>query len=293
MKKVGLITDTNSGITLEEGKELGIKVISMPVIIDGEEYFEGENLTHTEFFNFLSKDANVSTSQPSQFTLEEIWTEMLKEYDELVYIPMTSGLSATCSNATRYAEAFEGKVQVIDNRRISVMQKESVFDALALIKNGKSAKDIKEALEKDKDMSVCYIYVDTLKYLKKGGRISPAAATIANVLHVKPILYSDSGAKFEKMGMIMSLAQAKKKMIEKVKSDLSGKYKEAYEKGQVCISVAHTENIEQAEKFKTQILNELPNINFRFVDSLSLSVSAHIGPGALAIALTISKYLNK
>ena len=166
MKKVGLITDTNSGITLNEGKELGIKVISMPVIIDGEEYYEDENLTHPQFYDFLSKDANVSTSQPSQFTLEEIWTEMLKEYDELVYIPMTSGLSATCSNASRYAEGFDGKVYVVDNRRISVMQKESVYEALELIKCGKSAKDIKETLEKDKDMSVCYIYVSTLKYLK-------------------------------------------------------------------------------------------------------------------------------
>lgn len=292
MKKVRLLTDTNSGFSIEEGENLGFTIIPMPVIINSEEYFEEISLNHEQFFDFLDKDAQVSTSQPSQYTLEETWNNLLKEYDEIVYIPMSSGLSATCSNAIRYAENFDGKVQVVDNRRISVMQKESVLEALELIKNGKSAKDIKEILEKDRDMSVCYIYVNTLKYLKKGGRISATAATIANVLHVKPILCSDCGGKFEKIGMVMSLAQAKKKMIEKIKSDLEGKYKEYANKGKICISVAHTQNNEQAEKLKEQIINEIPNIKFRFIDKLSLSVSSHIGPGALAIGLTINNYIK-
>lgn len=292
MKKVRIVTDSNSGISIKEAEELGIAIIPTPIIIDGEEYFEDVNISSQKFFEHINNDANVSTSQPSEFSFDETCEKLLKDNDELVFIPITTGLSAACPNSIRYAEKYNGKVEVVDNRRVSVMQKESVMEAIALANKGKSAKDIKEILEKDKDMSVCYIYVDTLKYLKKGGRISPAAATIANVLHVKPILYSDAGAKFEKMGMVMSLAQAKKKMIEKVKSDLQNKYKDAYEKGIVCISVAHTDNLEQANKFKEQILKEIPNINFRFVDHLSLSVSAHIGPGALAIAITINNHLK-
>ena len=292
MKKVRILCDSNAGITIKEAEELGITIIPTPIIINGEEFFEGVNITSKEFFDQINGGANVSTSQPSEYSFDETCEKLLKDYDELVYIPITTGLSAACPNSIKFAEKFNGKVEVVDNRRVSVMQKESIMEAIALAKKGKSAKDIKETLEKDKDMSVCYIYVDTLKYLKKGGRISGAAATIANVLHVKPILYSDAGAKFEKMGMIMSLAQAKKKMIDKVKSDLQGKYKDAYDKGIICISVAHTENLEQANKFKEQILKEIPNINFRFVDPLSLSVSAHIGPGSLAIALTINNTLK-
>lgn len=293
MKKIRIVTDSVAGITLKEAEELDISIIPTPIIIDGEEYAEGVNITSKEFFDKINSGANVSTSQPSEFAFDETCEKLLKDYDEVVVIPITTGLSASCPNSIRYAEKYNGKVQVVDNRRVSVMQKESVMEAIELVKLGKSAKEIKEILEKDKDKSICYIYVDTLKYLKKGGRISPAAATIANVLHVKPILYSDCGAKFEKMGMVMAMAQAKKKMIEKIKSDLETKYKEPYEKGIICISVAHTENLEQAEKFKEQILREIPNINFRFVDPLSLSVSAHIGPGALAIALTVNNYLKK
>ena len=284
MGKIMIVSDSNSGITQNEAKELDIFVIPMPFTIDGEEYLEDISITQDKFYEFLKADAEVTTSQPSRFYLEELFNNLLTSYEEIVYIPMSSGLSGTCENATKLAENFNGKVHVVDNTRISVTQKQSVLDALKLASAGKSGSEIKTILEeKGKNQSI-YIMVGTLKYLKKGGRISGAAATLGSMLKIKPILFSDGG-KFDKFAMTLNTTQAKKKMIDQVKLELETKFKDELQKGTLFLSVAHTQNYDEALKFKEEILKEFPNIKFQFVDSLSLSVSCHIGPGALAIAI--------
>ena len=291
MDKLLIITDSNSGILQSEAKELGIFVIPMPFTINDEEFFEEISISQEEFYKHLQNDADVKTSQPSQIYLEELWTESLKEYEEIIYIPMSSGLSATCENAKNFAKNFDGKVQVVDNLRISLSQKESVFEAIAMKKLGKSAKEIKNYLEGTKEKASIYITMGVLKYLKKGGRISPAAAALGSALKIKPIL-SSRGGKFEKFSVVLSLNQAKAKMISKIKQELENEFKEEYEQGKICISVAHTQNEEEALKFKEEILEKIPNITFRFIDPLSLSVSCHIGPGALAICACVNNYLK-
>ena len=282
--KVKIITDSNSGILQSEAKDLGIFVIPMPFTIDMEEYLEEISISQEEFYQKLAMDAEVTTSQPSRYYLEELWEEQLKDADEIVYIPMTSGLSKTCENAINYAEKFDGKVQVVDNKRISVVMKTSVFEAIEYAKQGLSAKEIKEKLESEKDKSSIYITMGVLKYLKKGGRISPAAAALGSMLKVKPILMS-RGENFEKFAVALSIGQAKKKMLEQVIKEINGEFKEDYLAGKMVVSVAHTENEKEALKFKEEIIKVLPDVKFRFVDPLSLSVSCHIGPGALAIAI--------
>lgn len=284
MVRVKIITDSNSGITQNEAKELGIFVIPMPFTVDGEEYLEDISITQEKFFEFLNSDADVKTSQPSRFYLEELFDDLLLDNDELVYIPMSSGLSGTCENATALAQNYEGKVFVVNNTRISVTQKQSVLDAIKLAGNGKSGSQIKQILEeKGKNQSI-YIMVGTLKYLKKGGRISGAAATLGSLLKIKPILFSNGG-KFDKFAMALNTVQAKRKMIDQVKQELATKFSKSITDGTLVISVAHTNNYNEAVKFKEEILKEFPNVCFKFVDSLSLSVACHIGPGALAIAV--------
>ena len=291
MEKVKIITDSNSGMLQAEGEKLGVFVIPMPFTINEEEYLEEISMSQEKFYELLSQNAEVTTSQPSQFYLEELWEELLKENDEIVYIPMMSGLSATCENAKRYAKNFAGKVFVVDNARISVTQKESVLEAVELAKQGKSAEEIKAYLEETARKASIYITVDTLKYLKKGGRISPAAAVIGSLLNIKPVLFT-RGDKFSKYAMALSFAQAKKKMIAKIKQELETEFKEDYEAGNMTISIAHTNNEAEAKKFKAEILKEIPNVKFRYIDPLSLSVSCHIGPGAIAIATCVNKHIN-
>ena len=284
MVRVKIITDSNSGISQDEAKELGIFVIPMPFTVDGEEYLEDISITQEKFFEFLNNDADVKTSQPSRFYLEELFDNLLTDNDEIVYIPMSSGLSGTCENATALAQNYEGKVFVVNNTRISVTQKQSVLDAIKLAGNGKSGSQIKQILEeKGKNQSI-YIMVGTLKYLKKGGRISGAAATLGSLLKIKPILFSNGG-KFDKFAIALNTVQAKRKMIDQVKQELSTKFSKSITDGTLVISVAHTNNYNEAVKFKEEILKEFPNVCFKFVDSLSLSVACHIGPGALAIAV--------
>ena len=284
MAKIKIITDSNSGITQNEAKELGIFVIPMPFTVDGEEYLEDISITQEKFFEFLNNDADVKTSQPSRFYLEELFDNLLTDNDEIVYIPMSSGLSGTCENATALAQNYEGKVFVVNNTRISVTQKQSVLDAIKLAGNGKSGSQIKQILEeKGKNQSI-YIMVGTLKYLKKGGRISGAAATLGSLLKIKPILFSNGG-KFDKFAIALNTVQAKRKMIDQVKQELATKFSKSITDGTLVISVAHTNNYNEAVKFKEEILKEFPNVCFKFVDSLSLSVACHIGPGALAIAV--------
>ena len=291
MKKVRIITDSNSGILQSEANDLGIFVIPMPFTVNGEEYLEEISMSQEKFYELLAQNADVTTSQPSQYYLEELWTEELKSFDEIVYIPMSSGLSATCENAKRYAEEFNGKVQVVDNMRISTSQKESVLEAISLVKMGKSAVEVKEYLESTKDKHSIYITVGTLKYLKKGGRISAAAALVGTMLNAKPILYS-RGDKFEKLGLALAFTQAKKKMMERIRSELQTIFKKEYDEGKMTVSVAHTKNEREAEKFKDEIMREFPKLKFRFVDPLSLSVSCHIGPGSLAIVITVNNFMD-
>ncbi|MBQ8762242.1 MAG: DegV family protein [Clostridia bacterium] len=292
MSKIKIVTDSNSGLLQSEAPELGITIVPMPFTVNGEEYFEDINLTQEQFYQMLENDADVATAQPSPYSLQELWEEILKEYDEIVYIPMTSGLSGSCASAKQVAENFNGKVQVVDNLRISVTLKESIFEALSMVKLGKTATEIKEYLENTKSKSSIYIMLNSLKYLKKGGRVKPAAAALGSMLRVKPVL-SSRGENFDKFALALSSGQGKKKMIQQIKHELETEFKEEYENGAMTVSVAHTQNFEEAEKFKQEIISTFPKLTFRFVDQLSLSVSCHIGPGALAIAIAVNNYLNK
>ena len=291
MSKVQIITDSNSGINQIAAKQLGIKVVPMPFTINGEEYLENITITQDKFYELLLNNPEINTSQPSPGYLQDLWDETLEKYDEIVFIPMSSGLSGTCSSAISLAESYNGKVQVVDNKRISVTQKESVYEAIELAKRGKSAKEIKEYLEKTKDQASIYIMLTTLKYLKKGGRISPAAAALGSMLKIKPIL-STRGGKFEKHSMALATGQGKMKMIQQIKNELEKEFKEEYENGKMVVSVAHTRNLVEANKFKEEIQKKFPKLTFRFIDPLSLSVSCHIGPGALAIAISVNNFLN-
>lgn len=286
--KVAIVTDSNSGISQSEAKELGVCVVPMPVLIDGELYYEDLTLTQAQFYEKLKSDAQVSTSQPNPIDVGDIWDKILKDYDEIVYIPMSSGLSETCNTLSHYAETeprFKDKVFVVDNQRISITQRQSVSDALKLAEEGKSGKEIAAWLIETKMSASIYIMVDTLKYLKKGGRLTPAVAAIGTLLKIKPVLQIQ-GFKLDQYAKVRKLADAKTTIINAIKKDIDTRFKDEFAAGKMQISVAHTENFEEAEKFKAE-LEEAFNTQVVFVDPLSLSVSCHIGPGALAAACMI------
>lgn len=285
MANIKIVTDSNSGITQAEAKELGIFVVPMPFLIDGEEYFEDINLTQEQFYEHLQGDAAVSTSQPSAVSVTELWDELLKDGSDVVHIPMSSGLSETCHTAQNLAKDYDGRVQVVDNQRISVTLKQSVLDALKLAKEGKSAAEIKQYLEATKFDSSIYISLDTLKYLKKGGRLTPAAALIGTILKIKPVLQIQ-GEKLDAFKKVHSLRQAKNEMIAAIRSDLVTRFKKYLDAGEMTISIAHTHNYEEAQIFKKELTETFPNVPISYVDPLSLSVSCHIGPGALAVTAT-------
>ncbi|MGN0804523.1 MAG: DegV family protein [Candidatus Coproplasma sp.] len=285
--KTAIVTDSNSGITQKEAKELGIYVVPMPFLIDGEQYFEDINLSQEQFYEKLKGDAQVSTSQPSTYDVGELWTSILKEYDKIIHIPMSSGLSQTCASLTQLAETdFKGKVYVIDNQRISITMKQSVMDCLAMLKDGKSAEEIKDFLLDTKMQSSIYIMVDTLKYLKKGGRLTPAVAAIGTLLKIKPVL-TIQGFKLDQFAKVRKLTDAKTTMIKAITKDLDERFKDLRAKGKMTIAVAHTENYKEAETFAEELRTAFPDLDLTFIDPLSLSVSCHIGPGALACAVTI------
>lgn len=287
--KTAVITDSNSGITQEEAKKLGISVVPMPVLIDDDIFYEDITLTQSQFYEKLKSNARVSTSQPNPEHVGEIWDNALKTYDEIVYIPMSSGLSETCHTLQHYAETeerFKGKVYVIDNQRISITQKQSVLDSIKLANEGKSAKEIADWLMDTKMKSSIYIMVDTLKYLKKGGRLTPAVAAIGTLLRIKPVLQIQ-GFKLDTYAKVRKLTDAKDTMIEAIKKDFKTRFNAEYEAGKMTINIAHTENYEEALIFKEQLIAEFPKAEFGFIDPLSLSVSCHIGPGALACGCAI------
>lgn len=285
--KIAIVSDSNSGITQSEAEELGVFIVPMPVLINGEQFFEDLSLSQEQFYEKLKSDAQVSTSQPSAFDVGELWTKLLKEYDKIIHIPMSSGLSETCNTLTHLAETdFAGKVYVIDNQRISITMRQSVLDSLKMLKEGKTAEEIRDWLMETKMQSSIYIMVNTLKYLRKGGRLTPAVAAIGTLLKIKPVLQIQ-GEKLDSFSKVRKLADAKVTMINAIKKDMDTRFAELRKAGKMTLAVAHTENFEEAEIFKQELLEAFPDVEFTYINPLSLSVSCHIGPGALAVAATI------
>lgn len=282
MIKIAIVTDSNSGITQDEGRKLGISVLPMPFYINEVMYLEGVTLSQEEFYERLKKDEPISTSQPNPGEVCGLWDTLLKEYDEIVHIPMSSGLSASCETAMGLARDYDGKVQVVDNQRISVTQKQSVMDALTLVQAGKSAAEIREILEAESRESSIYITLETLKYLKKGGRITPAAAAIGTVLNLKPVLQIQ-GDKLDAYSKVRGKKQAKRVMLKAMKEDFDSRFAEYAKRGEMCLEMAYTGNQEEAEEFKKEVQEMFPDYEIQ-MDPLSLSVACHIGHGALAVA---------
>ena len=281
MSRVAVITDSNSGITQSQGKDLGINVVPMPFLIDGEEYFEDINLTQEQFYKKLEQGAEVSTSQPNPEKLRQLWDRVLADNDQIVYIPMSSGLSGSCQTAWAIAqEAYSGRVYVVDNQRISVTQRQSVLDALAMAGQGMDAQAITDRLmETALDASI-YIMLDTLYYLKKGGRITPAAAALGTLLKLKPVLQIQ-GEKLDAFAKARTSAQGRQLMINAVRVDIENRFG-GMEAGQFHISGAYTGAAERAEDWRAEVNAAFPGHEMH-MDPLSLSVACHIGPGALAV----------
>lgn len=286
MSKVAIITDSNSGITQEDAVSLGIYVVPMPFTIDNEDYYEGINLTQKEFYEKLEGNADVMTSQPSPDSVMNTWDKVLEDYDEIVYIPMSSGLSGSCQTAIMLAMDYDDKVFVVNNQRISITMKQSVYDAMELASKGKTGSEIKQILEDDKFNSSIYIMLDTLKYLKKGGRITPAAAALGELLKLKPVLQIQ-GEKLDAFAKARTISQGKTIMVNAIKADAEKRFG-GLNPDNVIIEAAYT-NGSDVEGFLDEIKDEFPGFKIN-ADPLSLSVSCHIGPGSLALAVT--KKLN-
>lgn len=279
MSKTAIVTDSNSGITQSRGKELGIYVLPMPFFIDGELFLEDISLTQEQFYERLGADSDISTSQPSPGDVMELWEKLLKEYDEIVHIPMSSGLSNSCDTAVSIAEEYGGRVQVVNNQRISVTQEQSVYDAMTLRDRGMSAREIREVLEREKFQSSIYITVDTLKYLKKGGRVTPAAAAVGTVLNLKPVLQIQ-GEKLDAFAKVRGWKAAKRTMLNAIEKDLTGRFADV--KYDMVLGMAYTCSSEEAQEWKQEITERFPG--YEIVEGpLSLSVACHIGPGAMAV----------
>lgn len=290
MSKIAIVTDSNAGITQEEGQKLGIYIVPMPFYVDGEVYYEGINLDRDTFFEKQDADVDISTSQPSPADTMDMWDKLLEEgYDEVIYIPMSSGLSGTCQTAMALAADYDEKVHVIDNQRISVTLRCSIMDALELAKQGKSAVKIKEILEKERLEASIYITPDTLKHLKKGGRVTPAAAAIGSVLNIKPVL-EIQGEKLDAFAKVRGEKKARKTMLEAIRKDLNERFKDAVSNEGIKLGAAYTTSEEEAVQWIETIKAEFPGVEV-VADPLSLSVSCHVGRGALGIG--IMKNLGK
>jgi DegV family protein with EDD domain len=281
MSRVAVVSDSNSGITQMQAEELGLTILPMPFFSGEKTFYEDIDLTQDEFYQMLTENVDISTSMPLVGNVTDTWDELLKEYDEIVHIPMSSGLSGSCETAIMLSQDYDGKVQVVNNQRISVTQRQSVLDALALAKQGRSAAQIREILERDKFESSIYIMVDTLYYLKKGGRITPAAAALGTLLKLKPVLQIQ-GEKLDAFAKARTLKQAKNIMIDAMKNDFTNRFHDPEGKN-MHLEIAYTHDLEAAEVFRGEVQEAFPGMDIH-VDPLSLSVSCHIGPGALAIA---------
>ena len=278
MGKIAIVTDSNSGITQRQARVMGIYVLPMPFYINGDMYYEDITLTQEEFYQRLAEEADISTSQPSPADVMEMWDDILKEYEEIIHIPMSSGLSSSCETAIALAQDYDGRVHVVDNQRISITQRQSVLDALWMAGQGMSAQEIVDVLMREKLEASIYITVDTLKYLKKGGRVTAAGAALGTVLNIKPVLQIQ-GEKLDAFAKVRGFKAAKKKMLDAIEKDitkrLAGK--------KIYLMAAYTCAEEEAEEWKKEIEARFPGYEVH-MDPLSLSVSCHIGPGSMAVA---------
>lgn len=281
--KTAILTDSNSGITQKEAKELGIYILPMPFMINGETFEEDITLTQKEFYERLAENANISTSQPSPETVTTLWDRLLTEYDEIVHIPMSSHLSSSCGTALMLAEDYGGRVQVVDNRRISISQRRAAMDAKIMAGRGMNAAQIRDELMRVRELACIYITVDTLKYLKRGGRITPAAAALGTLLRIKPVLQIQGGGKLDAFSKARTMKQAKSIMLSAIAQDLKNRLDDP-EAENTWLYVAHTQNDQAAEEFMAEIRKLYPKTRPMRADPLSLSVACHIGPGSLAVA---------
>lgn len=285
MNRIAVVTDSNSGINQTAGKEMGISVLPMPFYIDGALFFEDITLTQEAFYEYLERDADISTSQPALADVTALWDKLLEDHDEIVHIPMSSGLSSSCQSAVMLAADYDGRVQVVNNQRISITQRRSVLDAMKLAGQGRSAAEIREELERRKYESSIYICLETLKYLKKGGRITPAAAAIGTVLGLKPVLQIQ-GDKLDAYAKVRGKKAARKTMIDAIRKDLETRFAGEWADGTVRLDIAYSGNLEEAEDWKRELTEAFPGQELH-MDPLSLSVSCHIGYGALAVACSV------
>lgn len=281
MSKVAIVSDSNSGITQSEAVELGIRILPMPFFVEDQIYYEDIDFTQEEFYDMLKGNHKISTSMPSVADVTDLWDNLLKEYDEIVHIPMSSGLSGSCETAMMLAGDYDGKVQVVDNQRISVTQRQSVLDAIELAKQGFTAEKIRQILEREKKESSIYIMVDTLSYLKKGGRVTPAAAALGTLLKIKPVLQIQ-GAKLDAFAKARTLKHAKSIMSEAMINDFTNRFCDPAGE-HMYLEIAYTYDIKAASLFKNEMQTIFSGQEI-YMAPLSLSVSCHIGPGALAIA---------
>ena len=291
MGKIAIVTDSNSGITQAQAEELGVYVIPMPFYINEKMYLEGVTLTQEEFYEKLKKDEPISTSQPSPADLCDLWDKLLRDYEEIVHIPMSSGLSGSCQTAIMLAqeEEYEGKVYVVNNQRISVTQRQSVIDAKGMAEAGYDAAAIQKRLEETKFDSTIYITLDTLHYLKKGGRITPAAAALGTILRLKPVLQIQ-GEKLDAYSKARTYKIAKNTMLDAIAKDIEERFDGKSSPEDIYIAIALTDNLAAAEEFRDEVKEIYPEHDI-YIDHLSLSVACHIGPGALAITATkVLKY---
>lgn len=279
--KIAIVTDSNSGMTQREGKELGISILPMPFMIQEKTYFEDIDLSQEQFYAMLKDEDGISTSQPAPASVTDLWDQLLKERDAVVHIPMSSGLSSSYQTAAMLAEDYDGRVQVVNNQRISVTQRQSVLDAMMLAGKGYTAEQIKEKLEAVKFESSIYIMVDTLKYLKRGGRVTPAAAALGTLLRIKPVLQIQ-GEKLDAFAKVRTLKQAKITMLTAMQKDLETRFQDPKAE-HTHLEIAHTQNREAAEEFRREVLELYPGKDI-VIAPLSLSISCHIGPGSLALA---------
>ncbi len=285
MPDVVIVTDSNAGITKEESGRYGIEVLPMSFIINGKIYYEGKDISHEKFYEKLEAGADVATSQPAPGEVTALWDKLLKRHDEIVYIPMAEALSKSYETAIMLAKDYGGRVQVADSKRISVPQKMLVLDALQLAREGKSASEIRRLLNENALNSVVYIAVDTLKYLKKGGRITGAAAAIGSVLNIKPILMI-KGKKLDAYEKARGMKAAKRMMLQAVHRELENEFKAFLDKDEICLQMAHScPNDTITSEWEKQIREEFPNLKL-CADSLPLCTVCHIGPGGLGIAVT-------
>ena len=286
MSGIAIMTDSNCGIMPEEGRQLGIHVIPMPVIIDGRTYFEGVDITAEDFYKKQAAGAEITTSQPSPGDVTAMWDRLLKDYDQVIFIPMSSGLSNTCQTAVMLSDddAYRGKVYVVDNHRISVPQLQSVYDAGALAEEGKTAAEIKEILEKEALDASIYIAVDTLEYLKKGGRITPAAAAVGTVLRLKPVL-TIQGGKLDSHAKTRGMKSAFRIMLQAVKDDISSRFSHLKEQGVLKVGIANTPMDEGSlAAFRAEMQKNFPDMELVY-SPLTMSIGTHIGTGGLGIGV--------